>query len=95
VSNVFLSPYQTAGFDTATMPAATLHAALVRRVDDPKVIRFSGRATTSTDIRRLPVCQTTPSRTLAKIRAVLKAPGCRLFMTTSSSTFVFMLGFLS
>jgi hypothetical protein len=91
---VFLSPYQTAGFECA--PTAALHAGLVRRADDAKVLRFSGRAVTSaTDIRKLPVCQTGQSRTLARIRASLRSPGARLFMTTSSSTFVFMLGFLS
>jgi hypothetical protein len=93
---VFLSPYQTAGFESASAPVAALHAGLVRRADDLKVLRFAGRAATSgSDIRKLPVCQTGPSRTLAKIRASLMSPGARLFMTTSSSTFVFMLGFLS
>ncbi len=91
---MFLSPYQTVGFEVAAAPA--LHAGLVRRADDPKVIRFSGRALTGgSDIRKLPVCQTSPSRTLARLRAVLISPGSRLFMTTSSSTFVFVLSFLS
>jgi hypothetical protein len=103
---VFLSPYQTAGFDAAeAAPPARLTADLVRRTDSPQVLRFGGRARTTKmkagalDIRRLPaplpVLQTNTSRRIAKIRAALMTPSMRLFMSTSSSTFVFMLSFIS
>jgi hypothetical protein len=100
VWRVQLSNYQTAGFE-ARSPTASLHADMVRRAESAKIIRFGGRAVThdvavvKTDIRKFPVCQTSGSRTLARFRASLMSPGAKLFMTTSSSTFVFMLGFLS
>jgi hypothetical protein len=93
---MYLSPYQTAGFDRKVQPVSALHADMVRRPDSPKVIRFGGRAdVNSHDIRKLPVCSSAPSRTMARLRASLTTPAARLFMSTSSSTFVFMLGFLS
>jgi hypothetical protein len=93
---VQLSSYQIAGFETAVAPTATLHADMVRRSDAPKVMRFGGRAHLhQTDIRKFPLASQHKSRRLAQIRATLMSPSVKLFITTSSSTFVFILGFLS
>jgi hypothetical protein len=87
---VRLSQYQTAGFQAVISPPAALNADMIRRSDASKVIRFGGRAnlcgSQQRNLRR---------RTLAQFRATLLSPNVKLFMTTSSSTFVFILGFLS
>ncbi len=91
-----LSNYQIAGFEAAAGAPATLHADMIRRTGAPKVMRFGGRAhLRQTDIRKFPLAAPHKSRTLAQIRAALMSPSVKLFMTTSSSTFVFILGFLS
>ena len=66
--------------------AARLHAGLVRREGQPQLLRFKPRAFG----RKL---ETAPAPgKLARFRALLGTPGARLFITTYSSTFVFVLG---
>jgi hypothetical protein len=92
---VKLSSYQIAGFEAAAAPPAILHADMVRRSDTPKVVRFGGRIhLDKIEVRKFPLSVSHKSRRLAQVRATLMSPGARLFMTTSSSTFVFILGFL-
>jgi hypothetical protein len=86
-----LSHYQIAGFKAAACPPAALHADMVRRPGASKIIRFGGRAYLGKPDHR----SASRRRVLAQFRATLLSPNVKLFITTSSSTFVFMLGFLS
>jgi hypothetical protein len=90
ISVVRLSQYQTAGFETPISPPAALNADMIRRADASKVIRFGGRANLGRTNQ-----PSLPRRTLSQFRATLLSPNVKLFMTTSSSTFVFLIGFLS
>ena len=66
--------------------AARLHAGLVRREGQARLLRLKPRA-----FGRKAETLPTPGK-LARFRALLGTPDARLFITTYSSTFVFVLG---
>jgi hypothetical protein len=88
---MLLSDYQIAGFKAAACLPVALHADMVRRPSASKIIRFGGRVYLGKAAHR----RARRRRVLAQFRAMLLSPNIKLFITTSSSTFVFMLGFLS
>jgi hypothetical protein len=88
-----LSDYQIAGFKAKPQPVATLHGAVLCRSYVLKITRIDKN--NNQNQNKLNDYQSSSGRILAQFRAKLRSPDVKLFLTTSSSTFIFMLGFLS